>query len=70
MKEQEGRQEETVEALTDEEAIAMIGKRAAEIAEIPQIQKRMVDVANKEGKSMAMRELYMLAISTLFGFDK
>lgn len=70
MKEQDERKEETVEALTDEEAIAMIGKRAAEIAKIPQIQMQLVEVAKKDGKDMAMRELYMLAISTLYGFDK
>ena len=51
--------------MTDEEAYKLIGERAEELAKREDVQKKMVEIANKDGKSEAEKWLYRAAIATL-----
>ena len=53
--------------MTNEQAYKIIGERAIELSKNKDIQNKMVEIAQKEGKEKAEQYLYMLAISTLCG---
>lgn len=53
--------------MTDQEAVAMIGERAEELAKDARVQKKMVEIGNSKGKEEAEKYLYNLAIATLMG---
>lgn len=53
--------------MTDEQAYKLIGERTEELSKNKDIQNKMVEIAQKEGKAKAEQYLYMLAISTLCG---
>lgn len=53
--------------MTNEQGIALIGKRAEELAKDTNVQKKMVEIAKSECKEAAEKYLYMLAIATLCG---
>ena len=51
--------------MTDKEAYKLIGERAEELSKRVDVQKKMVEIANKDGKSEAEKWLYRCAIATL-----
>ncbi len=53
--------------MTNQQAFKLIGERAAELAQVPEVQKKMLETAAKEGKKAAEKLLYGLAIMTLLG---
>ena len=53
--------------MTNEQAYKMIGERAEELTNNTEGQKKMVEIANNEGKEKAESFLYKLAIATLVG---
>lgn len=54
--------------MTDNEAYKMIGERAAELAKLPAVQSKMVDmVRSGSTKEDAEKWLYTCAIGTLVG---
>ncbi len=53
--------------MTNKEAFAMIGQRAAELTKEPEVQKKMLQIAKEKGKKEAEKWLYMSAIATLAG---
>ena len=53
--------------MTNKEAYKLIGERTAEIVKRPEIQKKMLEIANAEGKEAAVKWVYMAAIATLYG---
>ena len=55
------------EEMTNEEAIKMIGERAAILAENPEIQQKMIEIAKQHGKETAESWCYKMAICTLAG---
>ena len=57
--------EESEEDMTDEEAYKLIGERAEELSKRIDVQKKMVEIANKDGKTEAEKWLYRCAIATL-----
>lgn len=53
--------------MADKEAFKMIGERAEELAEKPEVQNKMLQIAKENGKEEAEKWLYMSAIATLCG---
>lgn len=53
--------------MTNKEAFDLIGKRAAELAQSEKVQKRVVEIAAKQGKAAGEKYVYMLAVATLAG---
>lgn len=53
--------------MTNEQAYKLIGERAQELSEKPEVQKKMVEICRQEGKEKAENFLYSLAIATLAG---
>jgi hypothetical protein len=53
--------------MTNQEAFAMIGERADALAKNPDVQKKMVEIADAQGEESAIKYLYTLAIATLAG---
>ena len=53
--------------MTNEQAYKMIGERAEGLTNNTEVQKKMVEIANNEGKEKAESFLYKLAIATLVG---
>lgn len=51
--------------MTDEEAYKLIGERAEELSKRTDVQKKMVEIADKQGKAEAEKWLYKAAIATL-----
>lgn len=51
--------------MTDEEAYKLIGERAEELIKRADVQKKMVEIADKEGKAEAEKWLYRAAIAAL-----
>ena len=51
--------------MKDKEAYKLIGERTEELAKREDVQKKMVEIANKDGKGAAEKWLYRVAISTL-----
>lgn len=51
----------------NEKMISIWGKRAAELAEIPDVQEKMIKIKTAESKEAAEKFLYMLAAATLCG---
>ena len=43
--------------MTDEEAYRLIGERATELSKREDVQKKMVEIANKDGKDEAEQKL-------------
>ena len=56
---------ESEDNMTDEEAYKLIGERAEELSKRTDVQKKMVEIANKDGKTEAEKWLYRFAIATL-----
>lgn len=56
---------ESEDNMTDEEAYRLIGERAAELSKRSDVQKKMVEIADKDGKAEAEKWLYRAAIATL-----
>ena len=56
---------ESEDKMTDEEAYKLIGERAEELSKRTDVQKKMVEIANKDGKTEAEKWLYRFAIATL-----
>lgn len=56
---------ESEDKMTDEEAYKLIGERAGELSKRTDVQKKMVEIANKDGKTEAEKWLYRCAIATL-----
>jgi len=52
--------------MTDNEAYKLIGERVEELTKEKEVQKKMVEIANAEGREKAEQFLYRLAIATLF----
>ena len=46
-------------------AYKLIGERAEELSKREDVQKKMVEIANKDGKAEAEKWLYRMAIVTL-----
>lgn len=55
--------------MTDIEAYELIGNRAKELAEFPEMRAKMLSIARQEGKDAAVKYLYMFAIGTLAGVN-
>lgn len=53
--------------MTDKEAYKIIGERAEEIAKLPEVQQKMVEIAHRQGKDAAEKYLYIATIGTLTG---
>lgn len=53
--------------MTNEQGIAMIGKRTEELVKKPEVQNKMLQIAKEKGKKEAEKWLYMSAIATLCG---
>lgn len=51
--------------MTDNEAYAAIGERAEEMAKVPEIQEKMLEIAKADGKEKAESWLYQMAIASL-----
>ena len=51
--------------MTDKEAYKAIGERAEELRKRDDVQKKMVEIAVKDGKAEAEKWLYMSAIASL-----
>lgn len=51
--------------MSDKEAYKLIGEKASALANKPEIQKKMVQIAKAKGKEEAEKWLYMLAIAAL-----
>ena len=51
--------------MTDLEAYELIGERAEELAKRADVQKKMVEIADNDGKEEAEKWLYMSAIASL-----
>ena len=54
-----------VKNMTDKQAYKIIGERVKELIKFEQVQKKMLSVANAEGKESAEKYIYNLAIATL-----
>ena len=55
--------------MTDKEAYKAIGERAEELSKRADVQKKMVEIAVKDGKAEAEKWLYMSAIASLMNQD-
>ena len=53
--------------MTNEQAFKMIGERAEEMRNDPEVQRKMVEIAKTDGKEAAIKWLYQTAICTLAG---
>ena len=51
--------------MTDTEAYRAIGERAEQLTQIPEVQKKMIEILNNDGKEAAEKWLYMSAIASL-----
>ena len=56
---------ESEDNMTDNEAYKLIVDRAEELSKITDVQKKIVEIAEKDGKSEAEKWLYRCAIATL-----
>ena len=53
--------------MSENEAFELIGHRAQDLAELPQIRAKMMELATSHGKEAALRMIYMAAVATLVG---
>ena len=53
--------------MSDKEAFALIGRRAQELAALPEIREKMTELAGKSGREAAERMVYLMAIAKLAG---
>lgn len=53
--------------MTDNEAYVAIGERAEEMTKVPEIQKKMLEIAKTDGREKAVSWLYQIAIASLAG---
>lgn len=51
--------------MTNEQCYKIIGDRVSELVKRQDIQDKMIDIANKNGKEAAEKWVYTLAIATL-----
>lgn len=51
--------------MTDKEVCKILGDRAAELTEKEEVQKKMLEILQKESKEAAEKWVYSLAIATL-----
>lgn len=51
--------------MTDKEVFKLIGERAKELTERADVKAKMIEIANRDGKEVAEKYLYRLAIATL-----
>lgn len=51
--------------MTNQEGFKIIGERANELAKRVDVQKKMIEIAKRDGKETAEKFLYNLAIATL-----
>ena len=56
---------ESEDNMNDEEAYKLIGERAEELSKRADVQKKMIEIADKDGKAEAEKWLYRCAIATL-----
>ncbi len=52
--------------MTDSEAYAAVGERAEEMAKVPEIQKKMLEIEKTDGREKAISWLYQMAIASLW----
>lgn len=52
--------------MTNKEAFRLIGERENELSKLPDVQKKMLETAKKNGKKAAETLLFGLAVATLF----
>lgn len=52
--------------MTNKEAFRLIGERENELSKLPDVQKKMLETANRNGKKAAETLLFNFAIATLF----
>ena len=52
--------------MTDSEAYAAVGERAEEMKNVPEIQKKMLEIAKTDGKEKAVSWLYQMAVASLW----
>ena len=53
--------------MTNTQAFKLIGERAEELTKRADVQKKMVEIAESEGKENAEKYVYTLAMATLCG---
>lgn len=53
--------------MTNKQGFSMIGERADALAKDSSVQKKMMEIQARKGKEAAIKFLYLLAISTLYG---
>jgi len=53
--------------MTNNEAFALIGKRAEELAKVPSVRNKAMEIYREKGKDEATDFLIVVAIATLFG---
>lgn len=54
-------------AVQDKEMFMLVSERATALTKLPEIQKKMMEIAGAEGKDAAVKYVYNLAIATLYG---
>lgn len=52
--------------MTNKEAFKLIGEREKELSKLPDVQKKMLETAKRNGKKAAETLLFGLAVTTLF----
>lgn len=55
--------------MSDKEAYRLIGERAEALAQSPEIQAKMIEIAKEKCKEEAEKWLYMVAVGTLAGLN-
>ncbi len=53
--------------MTNEEAYSLIGDRTKELLELPEVKEMAVRIAKQNGREAAVKQIYLLAIATLYG---
>lgn len=53
--------------MKDNEAFEILGKRVAELTELPEVKEQMVQIAKEKGIPEAEKWVYLLAIESLLG---
>lgn len=52
--------------MTNKETFKLIGEREKELSKLPDVQKKMLETAKRNGKKAAETLLFGLAVTTLF----
>lgn len=53
--------------MANEEAYSLIGDRTKELLELPEVKEMAVRIAKQNGREAAVKQIYLLAIATLYG---